>query len=218
MMRSYDLDTKAASQADEKSARISETGKYIGTMKEAFAIKSAQKGTEGIEIHFESDAKQETRIQIWTYKADGTPLSGNNLVNAIMTCVQSRSLRPAEKLIEAWDNVAKAKVKKTVPSFPELTGKRIGFLFQRAPEEYIKDGQVAVAEKLETYGVFDAKSELTASEIIGKKAAPEKLSRMVSGLKDRPLKKLQGNQQQYSGCQPSAPGFQSNDFEDDIPF
>lgn len=62
-------------------------------------------------------------------------------------------------------------------------------------------------------GVFQAKTELTASEILDKKTKPEQLERMVAGLRHRPLK----------GHKPAAAPAQHDDYgspagEDDIPF
>lgn len=218
MSRSYDLDPNAAKKADEKSARINATGAYIGELKNAIAVRSGQKGTEGVELHFESLDKQEARVTIWTFKADGTQLSGFNTVQAIMTCLQIRRLEASPAKVELYDREAGAMKVKEVDQYHEMIKKPLGLLLQLAPEEYVKgDGSVATVNKLDLYGVFNPASKMVASEILARAVKPEKLEKMQAMLKDRPLKRVRGTS---AGSSPNGPAPTGglDDFEDDIPF
>lgn len=214
MYKSYSLDPNMARQADEKSGRIEETGAYTGRIKYAIATKSSG-GAEGIELHFDTNDKRDARVTVWTYKKDGSVNdSGMRLVNAIMTCVMTKQLTPTESNVELYDFAAGGRVQKRVTLFPELQ-KPIGFVFQLAPEEYEKDGAIKIANRLEIYGVYNAQSGMTASEILTKATSAEKLKQMLEQVKDKPPKKYKpkgGSGGGHTG------GTHADDFEDDIPF
>ncbi|PHV09545.1 hypothetical protein [Chitinimonas sp. BJB300] len=218
MYRSYELDTTAAKKADEKSARINTTGVYIGSFKHAIARKSPVKGTEGVELHFETTDKQEARLTLWTFKGNGEPLSGFNILQAILTCLQIRGIKASSTRIELYDPASGGKTFQDVNQYLDLVGKPIGLLLQLAPEEYMKQGVLAVANKLDIYGVFQSSSNLVASEILGRVVQGEKLDKMKAALKDRPLKKLTAQPQSNSAGYGAPPSNGFDDFEDDIPF
>lgn len=214
MYKSYNLDPNLARQADEKSGRIEETGAVTGRIKYAIATISTG-GAEGIELHFESNDNRDARMTVWTYKKDGTVNdSGMRLINAIMTCVMVKQLTPAESNVELYDFAAGSRVSKRVTLFPELQ-KPIGFVFQLAPEEYLKDGEIRVANRLEIYGAYNAQSGMTASEILTKATAAEKLQQMLATVKDKPLKK---HKPKSGGSNSHGSATHADEFEDDIPF
>ncbi|QDQ24961.1 hypothetical protein FNU76_00580 [Chitinimonas arctica] len=218
MTRSYNLDTKAAEKADAKSSRIQTTGEYIGAFKYAIAVKSSRTGTEGIELHFEDTDKQEARITLWTAKASGEMLTGNNVLHAIMTCLSLRSIQATRQTIELYDHKAGAKVPKDVDAYADLASKRIGLLLQLAPEEYLDSQQaIKIANRLELYSVFNADTRMVATEILSRSARADKLEKLKASLKDKALKKLSVGKSNAPQAGPaSGGGFE--DFEDDIPF
>ncbi len=207
-MRTYDLNPEQAKQAE--SARITETGKYVGVFTAAYGTES-QKHTEGIEFAFKTDdGRTADFLTLWTYNADNKELFGLKVLNALMTCARVKRLAPAAGTIDKWENGQRVKVAAQV--FPDLTNKRVGLLLQR--EEYRKqDG--STGNKFNIVGAFDAESEMTASEILAKASKPEKLAGMVASLRDKLL--VGGGS---AGSHSSAPaengggGFP----DDDIPF
>ncbi len=214
MYQSYSLDPNMARQADEKSGRIEETGAFTGRIKYAIATKSTG-GAEGIELHFESSDRRDARITVWTYKKDGSVNdSGMRLINAIMTCVMTKQLTPAEGNADVYDFATSSRVSKRVTLFPELQ-KPVGIVFQLAPEEYRKNGEIRVANRLEIYAAYNSQTGMTASEILTKAAAAEKLQHMLSTVKDKPLKKYKPKAED-SGS--GAAASHADEFEDDIPF
>ncbi|PHV12076.1 hypothetical protein [Chitinimonas sp. BJB300] len=218
MFRSYEIDVQAAKKADEKSARISTTGHYIGTFKHAIARTSTNKGTEGVELHFETADKQEAKFTLWTFKGTGEPLSGFNTLQAILTCLQIRGINAAPTRVELYDRNTGGKSMQNVHQYTDLIGKPIGLLLQLAPEEYVKHGTVAIANKMEIFGVYQANSNLVASEILNKSGKPEKLPKMIAALKDRQLKKLPAQVNVAGNDYESVNSGNFSDFEDDIPF
>jgi hypothetical protein len=179
----YNLDPNAARKADSPSAYITELGKYIGAITQAEDI-TAKTGTKGINLYFTSDAGQKTKVSIYVAKANGTELSGFYLLQALMTCLQLRSLSPKQGNVTVYDYDQKKDVTKPASIFPELC-KPIGFLL--GTEDYLKqDG--GVGSRMVLRGVFQASTELTASEILDRKTVPEALPKMVAALKHNPLK------------------------------
>lgn len=213
MYQSYSLDPNMARQADEKSGRIEETGAFNGRIKYAIATKSSG-GAEGIELHFESNDRRDARVTVWTYKKDGSVNeSGMRLINAIMTCVMTKQLTPTEGNAEVYDFATSSRVNKRVMLFPELQ-KPVGFVFQLAPEEYEKNGEIKVANRLEIYAAYNVQTEMTASEILSKSATAEKLQQMLASVKDKAVKRYKpknGNAAQASAAH-------ADEFEDDVPF
>lgn len=181
----YQLDTQAARAADNRSSFIDTTGKYVGKFTKAEDI-TANSGTKGIAFDFVTNDGQKARFALYTLKTDGTQIYGFKQLMSILTVLKLRSI-PEPELIEAtvWDRQAGQEVKKPVPQFRDLLGKEIGLLFEM--EEYEKrDGGTAWRPSLA--GAFQANSELTASEVLDQKVQPLQLAKMVSALKDRPIR------------------------------
>lgn len=180
----YSLNTEAAKAADTMNSRLDETGKYIGMLTRAEAVTS-KKGAVGIDLSFKSeDGRTADYLSVWTHGKDGSEIYGFKQLMAIMTCLRVKQLTKTPGTVEKYDKELKEKVQIKAEIYPELTGKPVGLLLQR--EAYIK-GDGSEGHKLNIAGVFEASSELTASEILGKKTTPELLAKMVAVLKDKPL-------------------------------
>jgi len=180
----YQLNTQIARSADQTTSRISETGKYIGTITRAEELIS-KKGTVGVEFAFKADDGQTADyLSVWTKNAEGKELYGLKHLQAIMVCTKQRTLTTVKGAVEKYDPATGQSGTFTVDLFPELTGQRIGFLLQA--EEYLKqDGTIAT--RMAIFGSFSADGEFTASEILDRAARPEKLAKMVAVLRDRKL-------------------------------
>lgn len=209
-MRNYALNTEAAKQAENIGLRITESGKYVGAIVTAEAITS-QKGTEGVELSFKSDTGQSADyLSMWTHDKDGKELYSFKMLNAIMTCAQVKTLTPTKGKVEKYEGGSKKIVDATV--FPELAGKRIGLLLQKA--EYQKnDGSIGT--KMELFVPFDASTGRTAKEILDRVPTGEALARLTLQCKDKPLKANRPAAASYSNAPTSSDaGFS----DDDIPF
>lgn len=208
----YALDTKAAQKADQTGNRINEIGKYVGTFTQAEDITAAT-GTKGIALRFDSNG-QGAYLSLYTKKADGETIMGFQTLMAIMTCLGLRNIEPKEGTVKYWDRETNSEETKAAKVFPELCGKPIGLLLET--EGYNKtDGTVGT--KMVIAGVFQAKTELTATEILERKTVPEMLPKMVARLHHRPVrasKSASGRPAAQTGHGGS--GF--DDMDDDIPF
>lgn len=206
----YSLNTEAAKAADAMNSRLDETGKYIGVFTRAEAVTS-KKGAVGIDLSFKSeDGRTADYLSVWTHGKDGSEIYGFKQLMAIMTCLRVKQLTKTPGTVEKYDKAAGKSIPFDAEIYPELMGKSVGLLLQR--EAYIKqDG--SEGHKLNITGVFEASSELTASEILGKKTTPELLAKMVSVLKDKPL-----SGKAATPPQSSAPAGAFDDMADDIPW
>lgn len=218
---SYRLDTTAAKQADTIVSSIRETGKYIGTITRAEALTS-QSGTKGLGLSIRTaDGQTADYLDIYTHKGNGDALSGAKTVSAILACLQLRGIDEGSITCEKWDKDEGKRVKREVPGYPDLMGKRLGFLLQK--ELGTNDRTGADTERMVVFGVFSAETELTASEILDKKTNPERLPKMLEALLARPVR---DNREKTGGAPARRPapaqssggrgGF--DDIDDDIPF
>lgn len=212
-MRSYNLNTEQAKQADNGANRITETGKYSGRFTRAEAVTSKQQ-TEGIEFAFEADNGQSADfLTLWTYNADGKELFGLKVLNALMTCMKVKTIAPQSGTVEKWDRESGGKTKVQGTIYPDLMNKPIGLLLQR--EEYAK-ADSTVGSKFNIYGCFESSTGLVASEILEKIVQPTKLARIVASLHDKPMQAPKSRAAPASQPSGQPGGFDTMD--DDIPF
>lgn len=206
----YQLDTQAARKADQTGNRISEIGKYVGTFTQAEDI-TAGTGTKGVAFRFESGG-QTANLSLYTQKSNGDQIMGYQVLMAIMTCMKLRGIAPKPGTVKYWDNDAKAEATRQGQVFPDLCGPKIGLLLET--EDYPKnDG--GVGTRMVIAGVFQADTELTASEILDKKTKPEQLEKMVARLHHRPVR---SGKAPARAAAPAGGGSGFEDMDDDIPF
>jgi hypothetical protein len=208
---SLDLDTNAARNADSISSTIRETGKYIGIITRAEKLTS-EKGTEGLGLSIKTDdGATANYLDVYTIKPTGEKLRGFNIAQAILCCTRTKSAAEGEIHFDRWDKEAKQMIEVAAPGYPSLMGKRIGFLLQKELATNTNTG--ADTERLNIFGVFEADTELTATEILDKKTQPEQLEKMLQVLMQRPIR---DTRQKHQVSHATAAGF--DDFDQDIPF
>ena len=180
----YTLDIQAARKADTTGASIKELGKYVGEFTQAKDIVSKNTGARGIEFAFKATNGQKANLSIYTQSASGEKYQGFDALMAIMTCMALRSIKPQIGKATKYDYDTKKDVIEECSIFPDLC-KPIGVLLET--EDYAKqDGSTGTRMVLKN--VFQASTELTASEILDRKTSAEQLEKMVAGLRHRPLK------------------------------
>jgi hypothetical protein len=204
----YNLDPIAARKADQGGNRIDSIGKYVGVLTQAVDI-TASTGTKGVALRFESSG-QTANLSLYTAKANGEHIMGYQALMAIMACMKVRSIEPRPGTFKRWDNDARKEVTVQGQVFSDLCNKPIGLLLET--EDYAKrDG--GIGTRMVLAGIFQADTELTASEILDRKTTPEQLAKMVARLRHRPVK---GVRTPATAPAAAGPGF--DDMDDDIPF
>ena len=205
----YALDPQAARKADTTGNQIKEIGKYVGAFTQAVDIKT-KKGGKGISFIFKSNSSQKANLAIYTQSAEGEKYQGFDQLMAIMTCMGLRNITPKPGSFTRYDFETKADVTENGSVFPELL-KPIGVLLET--EDYEKqDG--GTGTRMVMKSVFQPSTELTASEVLDRKTAPEQLAKMVAGLRHRPLKNRPAQRHEPIGSTGSC----FDDIDDSIPF
>lgn len=179
----YALDTTAARKADSIGGSIREIGKYVGTFTQAEDIE-AKSGTRGIALNFDSNG-QKARLSLYTVMKDGKKIMGFDALMAILTVLSVKTIKPVAGVVTGWDYDTSTETKKQGQIFPELCDKPIGLLLET--EDYLS-GSGEQKTRMALKGIFQAGTELTASEIIDRKTLPEQLPRMVAALRHHPIR------------------------------
>ena len=212
---SLGLDANAAREADRTNSAIRTAGKYVGVITRAEKLLS-KKQTEGLGLSFKADDGSTAQyLDLYTVNADGKTLPSFSTVNAILCCTRTKQADEGKIQFEKWDKDAHAMVKVEANGYPALMGKRIGLLLQQELSTNSETG--ADNDRVIIYGVFEADTELTASEILDKKTQPEKLEKMVQALMNKPVNDRRTNKQSTSSA-PVGSGSSFDEFDDDIPF
>lgn len=210
-MDALTLDTNEARKADAVNSSIRETGKYVGVITRAEKLLS-KNNVQGLGLSFKSDdGATANYLDLYTIKPDGEKLRGLGFVQAILCCTRTKEAQEGSISFERWDKDAGQMVKATENGYPALMGKRIGLLLQKEIATNNKTG--ADVERLNIFGVFEAGSELTASEILDKKTQPEQLEKMVQVLMSRPLRDTRVKAAAHAPA-----GSAPEPFDDDIPW
>lgn len=210
----YQLDPQAARKADTTGGMITELGKYVGTFTQAVDI-TASTGTKGIALLFQSVAGQKARLSIYTMRANGEKLMGYQALSAIMTCLGLRTLAPKSGNYTRWNSETKADEQVQGQVFPDLCAKPIGVLLET--EDYQKQDN-SIGTRMVLKGLFQANTELTASEILDRKTEPEQLPRIVASLRHRPIRGARPATHAAVPASTGSAGSGFDDMDDDIPF
>lgn len=180
------LNADLAKAADNIATGIKDAGKYIGIITRAEKLVSGEKGTIGLGLSFKADNGQTADyLDLYHTRANGEELPGLKTVNAIMCCTKVAAADEGKIAFEAWDNNTRTRGAVSSTGYPALMGKRVGFLLQKVLET---DQNGKDREKVQIFGVFDAATELTASEMYAKKTSPERLGAMLDALMARPTR------------------------------
>lgn len=220
MARSYALDTQAAKEANTGGKRITETGKYPGTIAAAF-YEQNQNGTEIVNIMFISDSGQECGpLPLYTHNGRGEVIAGYKTLNALMTCAKVKKLSWQNQPLDLYDYDEQKVVSKQKECCVELAGKKIGLVLQQ--EEYRK-GNGDIGERMVLAAPFEHGTERMAAEILGGQNQAAALGSYIAYIARNPVRKLRdGGQtanQSYTQTSQSQQGAHGPaNFDDDIPF
>jgi hypothetical protein len=124
-----------------------------------------------------------------------------------------KALNEEDGVIEKYVKASGKREKVNTPLFKDLMNKPLSLLIQMEESEY--EGKTSWKPII--FGVCDA-NDFTASEILSKAAKAETSDKMLSVLKDKPMKpgNVPAPQSQHSSAPQSGNSF--SDFESDIPF
>jgi len=216
---SLTFNANEARQADRTNQAIKISGKFVGIITRAEKLLSKQ-NTEGLGLSFKTDDGQTANyLDLYTVNSKGETLPSMATVQAIMCCTKTREAKEGNIQFEKWDSDAKAMVKASANGYPDLMGKRIGFLLQQELSDNPNNSDKP-NDRVIIYGVFEADTELTASEILDKKTQPEKLEKMLTALMAKPINDRRTSKSQSSNSNQSQAKSPSgmHDIDEEIPF
>lgn len=203
------LDQNAARQADNRSSFINEAGKYTGILTRAEKLTS-QNGASGLGLSFKSDSDATANyLDLYTHNAKGETLPSYQTVNALLTCLRLKEVDEGKITVEKWDKEAKETYKVQADGYPAMIGKRIGLVLQK--ELSTNDRTGADTERMIIYSVFEADTDFMASEILDKATKPEKLSKVVDYIANKPVN---DRRKVKSASASSKPAADFDEFED----
>lgn len=185
----YSFDEDSAVKADSAASRINEGGGYIGTFSRAEKV-TAQSGTTGIFFQFEQKGGGDASFTLWTKKENGESAFGKSFVDSLMFHFGLRALKAAKGKVEQWVDSDKGRVKEEVDGtvYPELCNKLIGVVLEK---ELTSKKNGADSFRFNLVGLFGPDTKLMMSEIKERKSKPEKLDRLLKGLKVKDSRKAQ---------------------------
>lgn len=235
-MARYQLNPQAAKTATNIGNRITESGIYDGIVRFAFYEKN-ENGTESVNIMFKCENQEVGPLSIYTHKGDGTELSGERLVHAIMACMSLRDMETHAVDVDLWDSEKGELVKKRKEVFTAMTDKPLGLVLQ-AEEFHRRSENGGIGTRLIIVAPFQAQTRLTAAEILTKTNGPKvakQIESLAAYLEKVPVKKVKEQNNASRGPARNQPPAQQNSrnpgnnpppagddyysqFDDDIPF
>lgn len=207
MMRDFELDRKAAEEANTGGKRITEPGVYTGKFRAAWHEQN-DKGTESVNLIFASDSGQECSLVLYVYNNVGQELPSYKMLNAIMACMRVRKLEAKKGRVSIYDFDRKADVEREKVCYPAMTQNRIGLVLQ-AEEYENRDGDTKT--RLLIAAPFEAESRKMADEVLSSAPEAKALDRFLGWFEKHKVKPLLGKM-------PRNPSMSSQPDDDEIPF
>ena len=203
----YEFNEQQVQEADKAADALTDCGAYIGTFTAVNGIDAAS-GAKGLEFHFTANGVGETAFNLYTHGKDGQEIFGMNQVQAIMFILGVKSLKATKGKVTKWEDDGtgkRAKVEGEGDTYPALCGKAVGVVMQR---ELYTTGKGGSGARMNLYGVYQAETKLMASEIRNKVQKPQKLDRLLTGLKTKDSRKAA----QVESAQPSMGALPTGDW------
>lgn len=177
-MNDFELDTEQARKADS-TGRISENGGYKGEILAAWKDFS-KNDTQGFFIKFKTDEGQTQVFTLWVKNAKGEKLSSDKVVHKLMTCVALRSLPSNQGTVAIYDYDQKKDINQTKEIYPDLAGKKVGFLLERENELYTSNGQDKESYKMQIFAPFRYEDHKMAAEILDKSPKAQQYEKVLA--------------------------------------
>lgn len=181
----FEFDSEAVAKADKAADRINESGPYIGKFTRVAAVKT-DSGARGLEFEFENAAGGDARFTVYTHSGKtGERTFGYDQVQALMLLLGAKELRAEPGKVRAYIE-GQGWGEKDGLVYPALQNKPVGVVLQKELTTKSSGGD---SYRWNLYGQFQPETRLTASEIRERKTRPEKLEKILKGLRDKDARK-----------------------------
>ncbi len=198
---------------------IKESGSYVGIF-EMVTLETYAKGAQALKFDFKTPDESKATFKIFVRDNAGNETFGAKSVQALAYLLKIREdFDFVEKTVDCWDSESKTMKPKKCQVFDCFIGQQIGVILQK--ELSTHEGKDY--SNLLLLSFFEPTTNMTASELVGKKTAPEVYKKRMAFLEQNPVKDSRKNQNQGSvPAPPAARGSQqaqqADDLDDDIPF
>lgn len=206
------------------SRNITESGKY--NLMIDCAIWTDFGGWKGLELNLIDENEQKTRISLTYQDKEGNRFFGADTLDSIMVCTAVKNLTAAPDSYVMWSQVERTFTEQDVNGCPELKGKWVTGLLQAQLDAYTnKEGLAVEQEGMRIYGIYQAKHELSANEIMDKVTIANDIHESLANLEKSPLfitkrhkTLMKGGVAQSSGSYGSTAKVVEEDDDSDLPF
>lgn len=211
MFTTYSLNTSDA-RGVGSSPRITTSGAYIGSFLLA-EVKETDSGAVMLNLHFTDEQKRTAQISMCIFDKQGQPTFQKPILDALMTVMKVREIHVTPKEIETRDGG-----RRTCKAVQELMGKPIGLVLQNRPEEWEKNGEVRVSDRLHIRTPFEVGTNLNAKEILDRKTEAAAVPAILANLRDAPIKKLKDSNTGFENANRAFAEAATTADSDDFPF
>ncbi|MGN6831705.1 hypothetical protein [Neisseria sp. P0017.S007] len=218
----YKLNKQDAIAYDQRGGYINQAGKYVVTIESAvFHVGNNANGrSENLKLSVIDNQKRKATFFINTSYSNGVQNEGGlRTVSAILACLREHdSGEPTPAQVKEYNRETQQEEAVMRDCFTKLHGKQLGIVVQMVHE----DGRENPSPSL--YSVFEASSELTASEIMREERQPAQLGKIMAYIANKPLVDKRKNSPvppqptRQPAQQPTAPTAPVEDIDSDIPF
>jgi hypothetical protein len=208
--------TKEGVLSSESSVSIKESGAYVGKF-EMVMIEAYQSGAQCLKFDFKTADDRKASFKIFFMDKSGNETFGVKSIQALAYLLKTgQEFDFVEKMVDCWDSTSKSMKPKLCKVFDCFLNREIGIILQ----EELSTHEGKEYSNLLFLTFFDPTTNMTASELVGKKTAPEVYKNRMAFLAQNPVKDSRKNQNQSSvPAPPAARGSQqADDLDDDIPF
>lgn len=222
----YALNTKdvkenvAKAYSKPMSRNITESGKYNVVID--CAIWTDFSGWKGLELHLIDENEQKARLQLTYESNQGERFFGADQLDAIMVCSKVKNLTSEPDSYVMWSRAEQSFTEQDVNAAPELKGKHLTLLLQKQLDAYSGQNGVKEQEGLRIYGVYQAETELSASEILERVTIADDIKEAEANLEKSPLFITKRHKTLMAGANTGGGSYANNkpaeDLDDLLPF
>jgi hypothetical protein len=210
--------TREGVLSSESAVSIKESGAYVGKF-EMVMIEAYPSGAQCLKFDFKTADDRKASFKIFFMDKAGNETFGAKSIQALAYLLKcGTEFDFVEKMVDCWDSTSSSMKPKLCKVFDCFLNREIGIIVQK--ELTHSDKNPNGYENLNFLSFFDPMTNMTASELVGKKTAPEVYKKRMAFLEQNPVKDSRKNQNQGSvPAPPAARGSQqADDLDDDIPF
>lgn len=194
------------------SPRITTSGAYVGSFLLA-EVKETDSGAVMLHLNFTDENKRTANINMCIFNKQGEPTFQKPILDALMTVMKVREINVTQKEVQTKDGG-----RRTCQAVLELMNKPVGLVLQNRPEEWEKNGEIRVSDRMHIRTPFEVGTNLNAREILDRKTEAAAVPAILANLHDAPVKKLKDSNTGFENANRAFAEAATTADPDDFPF